>query len=97
MKLTIFAAAALLWVPCVNAWANGDEASYKQRAANADLSVFRELDRAGHGLLARTDTAGDVRLGPRFDDIDTNRDDVITLQEMHLYIEKSYGVRPAPG
>ena len=97
MKFTIFAAAALLLIPCVTVRANGDEARFKQRAAQTDLSVFRELDRAGHGLLARTDTAGDVRLGPRFDDIDTNRDDVITLQEMHLYIEKSYGVRPAPG
>ena len=97
MKISIFAAAAFLFVPCVNAWANGDEASYKQRAAIADLSVFHELDRAGHGHMARADTAGDMRMGPRFDDIDTNRDDIVTLQEMHSYIEKSYGVRPAPG
>ncbi len=97
MKITIFAAATLLWVTCVNVWANGDEARYNQRAAQTDMSVFRELDRAGNGLLTPADTKGDLRLGPRFNDIDTNRDGIVTLQEMQVYIEKMYGVLSAPG
>ncbi len=97
MKITIFAAVALLSVTCVNVWANGDEAGYKQRAAQTDMSLFRELDRAGNGFLAREDTRGDLNLGTRFDDIDTNRDEIVTLQEMQAYIEKMYGVIPAPG
>jgi hypothetical protein len=97
MKIAYFAAAALLSSACVNVWANGDEAAYKQRAAQTDMSVFRELDRAGRGFLARTDVRGDMRLGTRFDDIDTNRDEIVTLQEMRAYIEKTYGVVPAPG
>ncbi len=97
MKITIFSVAALLLVHCVNVWANGDEARYNQRAAQTDMSLFRELDRAGNGLLAKEDTRSDLRLGPRFDDIDTNRDGIVTLQEMRTYIEKRYGVLPAPG
>ena len=97
MKITIFAAAALLSATCVNVWANADEAGYNQRAAQADIAVFRELDRAGNGLLAKADARGDMRLGARFDDIDTNRDEIVTLQELQAYIEKTYGVIPAPG
>jgi hypothetical protein len=77
MKIAYFTAVALLSGSCVNGWANGDEAAYKQRAAQADLSAFREMDRAGRGLLA-------------------NRDEVVTLQELQAYIEKTYGVKPAP-
>ena len=97
MKIEIFAAAAVLSVACVNAWADGDEAKYNQRAAQTDMSLFREMDRAGKGLLTKDDVQGDMRLGTRFDDIDTNRDGIVTLQEMHAYIEKTYGVLPAPG
>jgi hypothetical protein len=96
LKITIFAAAALLLVHCVNVGANGDEAGYNQRAARTDMSLFNELDRAGNGLLTKEDARGDMRLGTRFDDIDTNRDEVVTLQEMRAYIEKRYGVLPAP-
>jgi hypothetical protein len=96
VKITIFAATALLSVHCMNIWAN-DEAMYNQRAAQTDMSLFRELDRAGSGFLAREDTRMDMRLGTRFDDIDTNRDGIVTLQEMQIYIEKTYGVLPAPG
>jgi len=97
VKIEIFAAAAVLSVACVNAWADGDEAKYNQRAAQTDMSLFREMDRAGKGLLTKDDVQGDMRLGTRFDDIDTNRDGIVTLQEMHAYIEKTYGVLPAPG
>jgi len=81
----------------VNVWANGDEARYNQRAAQTDMPLFRKLDRAGNGLLTGEDTRGDLHLGPRFDDIDANRDGIVTLQVMRIYIEKSYGVIPVPG
>jgi len=61
------------------------------------MALFRELNRAGNGLLTKEDVRGDMRLGTRFDDIDTNRDEIVTLQEMQAYIEKTYGVIPAPG
>ena len=97
MQIKILAAAALLLVQGMDIRANEDEAGYKQRAARTDLSLFRELDRAGKGLLTREDVRGDMRLGTRFDDIDTNRDEIVTPQEMRIYIEKMYGVLPASG
>ncbi len=97
MKITIVAAAALLLAHSANVGANEDEARYNQRAAQTDMSLFRELDRAGNGFLAREDTRGDLNLGPRFDDIDTNRDEIVTLREMQVYIERNYGVFPASG
>ena len=97
MEIKILAAVALLSVACVNAWANDDQAGYNQRAAQTDMSLFREMGRAGNGLLTKDNVRGDMRLGTRFDDIDTNRDAVVTLQEMRTYIEKTYGVLPAPG
>lgn len=97
MKIMVMAAAALLLAHGVSAGANGVEAAYKQRAARTDLALFRELDRAGSGYLNRKDVRGDLNLGPRFDDIDTNRDEIVTLQEMQVYIEKMYGVPAAPG
>jgi hypothetical protein len=90
-------AALLLAHCCENGWAAGDEASYNQRAAQADMSLFRELARAGNDFLTRQDVRGDMRLGPRFDDIDTNRDGTVTQQEMRVYIEKTYGALPLPG
>ena len=82
---------------CATATANGDQASYNRRAAQTDMAVFRELDRAGKGFLTRIDARGDLRLGTRFDDIDTNRDEIVTPREMRDYIEKTYGAPPAPG
>ena len=61
------------------------------------MAAFRELDRAGEGRLTKEAVKGNVGLAPRFDDIDTNRDEIVTLQEMNAYIEKTYGVNPAPG
>ena len=97
MKITVFTAAALLLVTGVSVWANAEKAGYYQRAAQTDMAAFQELNRAGNGLLTKVDVRGDMRLGTRFDDIDTNRDEIVTLQEMKVYIEKTYGVIPAPG
>lgn len=97
MKIAIFAAAALLLTTSENVQANGDRARYNQRAAQTDLSLYRELDRAGKGFLNKEDVRGNLDLGPRFDDIDTNRDEIVTLREMQAYIEKNYGGLPDSG
>jgi hypothetical protein len=87
--------AALLLAHCAGVLANDDKASYNRRAAQTDMSLFLELDRGGNGFLTRESTSGDMRLGTRFDDIDTNRDGIITQQEMRAYIERTYGTLPA--
>jgi len=96
VKIGIYAAAGLLLATGVSVWANAEKAGYYQRAAQTDMALFRELNRAGNGLLTKVDVRGDMRLGTRFDDIDTNRDEIVTLQEMKAYIEKTYGLIPAP-
>ena len=97
MKTTIYAATALLLsVLCASVPADDDKERYNLRAAQTDMSLFRELDRSGTGLLTREDTRGDIHLGPRFDDIDTNRDGIATPQEMQIYIRQTYGVLPSP-
>jgi hypothetical protein len=97
MKITIFAAAVLLATQGVIFAADGDEAAYNQRAAQTDMSLFRELAGTGNDFLTREGVRGDMRLGPRFDDIDTNRDEIVTQQEMRIYIERKYGVLATPG
>ena len=93
---TILAAAALLSVHCAGALADDDNEWYNRRAAQTDMSLFSELDRGGNGFLTRADTSGDLHLGPRFDDIDINRDGIITPQEMQIYIEQTYGMPAVP-
>ena len=88
---TVKLVAAILLAQCACALADDDRERYNLRAAQTDMALFRDLDRSGTGLLRREDTAGDLRLGPRFDDIDTNRDGIVTPQEMRLYIERTYG------
>jgi hypothetical protein len=97
VKKWIFAAAALPLAICVNVQANEDEARYNQRAAQTDMVLYLALNRAGNGLLTKEEARGDMRLGTRFDDIDTNRDEIVTPQEMRAYIEKTYRVIPAAG
>ena len=92
VKTRILIAAALLGTCCAGAVADDDKARYNRRAAQTDAALFSELDRGGNGFLTRADVQGDMRLGTRFDDIDTNRDDVITPQEMRAYIERTYGM-----
>jgi len=55
--------------------------------------VFRELDVDKNNALTRQEVRGDVDLTPRFDDIDVNRDGVVTLDELLAYAERQYGVK----
>jgi Ca2+-binding EF-hand superfamily protein len=72
-----------------------DRTEFNRRAAAADMALYRALDLNGDGRLTRDEVRGDLRLGPRFDDIDINRDGVITPEEMKRYIEQTYGVSPS--
>ena len=94
--MKVYIAAALLLATGVSVWANAEKAGYYQRAAQTDMTLFREMNRAGDGRLTTDEVRGDMRLGTRFDDIDTNRDEIVTPQEMKVYIERTYGVIPAP-
>ena len=57
----------------------------------------RALDVHGKNAITREETRGDVDFTPRFDDMDINRDGVVTLDELRGYIDRRYGVKPADG
>lgn len=94
MKMKITIAALLLVVLSIAAVAD-DRENFNRRAAEADLALLRQPDLNDDGYLTKDEAKGDLRLGPRFDYIDINRDGVITQQEMRRYIEQTYGVHPA--
>jgi hypothetical protein len=94
MKIFLpFAIAATLLLPAASLAADDARTEYYRRNANADLAKFRELDVDRNNAITREETRGDVDLTPRFDDIDVNRDGVVTLDELLAYAERQYGVK----
>jgi hypothetical protein len=69
-----------------------DRETYNRRAAEADLAAFRVYDLNRDGLLTREEVLADLNFGPRFNDIDIDRDGVITMAELRRYLEQTYGV-----
>jgi hypothetical protein len=86
--LFLSAAASAIWAD--------DRADYNARAADRLESLFQALDRNADGALTPEESRGDLDLGPRFDDIDINRDGIMTRAELGVYLQRRYGSRPAP-
>ena len=63
---------------------------YNRRVAARDVALFGQLDRNADGRLTRDEVKGDNDLGPRFDDIDINRDGVITQEELTRFIDANF-------
>ena len=76
------------------AGAPSDRDEFQQRAAREDMAAFRNLDLDGDGRLTHDEVRPDVSFGPRFDDVDINRDGVIDADEMRRYLEQTYGISP---
>jgi hypothetical protein len=69
-----------------------ERSAYYQRRAEMDLTVFKALDIDHNGVITRDEIRGDVDFGPRFDDMDVNRDNVVTQPELDRYIRLHYGI-----
>jgi hypothetical protein len=86
------APALMLLAPCIAAGADA-RTEYYERAAAHDAALFRALDLDHDGSVTRLETQGDLDFGPRFNDMDINRDGVVTLEELQRYIAQHYGVQ----
>ena len=68
-----------------------ERALYNRRAAATDVSLFQSLDRNADAVVTRVEARGDLNFSPRFDDMDINRDGVVTQSELLRYIVLEYG------
>jgi hypothetical protein len=69
-----------------------ERSAYYQRRAETDLASFKALDVDNKGFVTRDEIRGDLNFGPRFNDMDINRDNVVTQAELDRYIRLTYGI-----
>jgi hypothetical protein len=69
-----------------------ERSAYYQRRAEMDLAAFNALDLNGDGYVTPDEIRGDNDFGPRFADMDANRDNVVTRAELERYVALQYGV-----
>jgi Ca2+-binding EF-hand superfamily protein len=81
---------------CATASFATDADDYLRRAAQRDLAMFDALDRDHDGHLTVEEVRGNIDLEARFNDLDINRDGVITRGELTRYIALQYGVASGP-
>lgn len=94
MQTPRYIIAMLAMSSCVASFADA-ASDYYQRAADRDIGLFRALDRNADGRLTRVEAQGTIDVEARFNDIDADRDDTITFDELKRYITLRYGVTPA--
>jgi hypothetical protein len=93
IKLSRQGGALLLLLACAMSAGADDKSEYNHRAAVRDLNLFRSLDRNGDGLVTQLEARGDVNFLPRFDDMETNMDGVVSTAEFHRYLDQQYGAQ----
>ena len=67
-----------------------DKAEYDRRGAARYMSLFQSLHRNGDHAVSKLESAGTLDFGPRFDDMDINRDGIVTRVELQRYVESEY-------
>ena len=92
-KSVLQAGVLVLLAVCAMGAGADDKSEYDRRSAARYVSLFHSLDRDADGAVTRSEAAGDLNFGPRFDDMDINRDDIVTTPELQRFIEQEHGVR----
>jgi len=88
-----FSAAVLVLAVCTGSSAQ-DKDEYQRRSVARFIDLFQSLDRDIDGAVTRSEALGDLNFSPRFDDMDINRDGIVTKGELHRYLELRHGMRP---
>jgi hypothetical protein len=74
-----------------------DQLEYERRAAARYSELFQSLDRNSDRTVTREEARGDLNFAPQFDDMDVNRDGIVTVQELADYVASRYNQRlPLP-
>lgn len=81
-----------LFAACINEAIADDKADYERRAAARDMTLFQSLDRNSDGRITLSEVHGDLNAGPRFANMDINRDGVVTMEELQRYIRQQHGI-----
>jgi hypothetical protein len=66
---------------------------YERRVAERYVTLFKSLDRDSNGAVSRAEAQGDLNFLPQFDDMDINRDGIVTEAELQRYIQYQHGQR----
>ena len=74
-----------------------DKAEYDRRSTARYTSLFQSLDRNNDRAVTKLESEGDLDFGPRFDDMDINRDGIVTQAELQRYVEREYGAQNVSG
>ena len=82
-------AALIVLCLCTTAGA-GEREDYNQRSAERFVEMFRTADASNRAAISRDDAATAIELVTRFDDIDINRDGVITREELMRFIDAHF-------
>ncbi len=82
--------AVSLALPAAHALAQ-DKAAYNERSIARVNQMFAAYTRDGSDRVARAAVTGDIDFIAAFDDIDINRDQVVTRAELDRYLALHYG------
>lgn len=92
--LSLSAGALALMLACTLTVRADDKLEYNRRAAARFVHLFHTLDLDRDGTVTRDEARGDVNFLPRFNDMEVDMNGVITLAELHRYLEQQFGTRP---
>ena len=68
-----------------------DKAAYERRSIERYVTLFTWLDRDRDEAVSRSEAQGDVNFLPIFDDIDINRDGIVSKAELDRFLTLRYG------
>jgi len=67
-----------------------DRDVYNKRSAERFVAMFLAADVNRSDAISRADAGSSIELAARFDDVDINRDGIITREELTRFIDASF-------